>query len=74
MLGAITSFIETVSTLVNFVIMTIESLITLILNIPTYLALLINSINVLPSFLLPFGVAFLTLSVVQYVLNRKADS
>ena len=73
MIELITSFVQTVSVLVTFVINTIQSLISLIVNIPTYLAVVTNAINVLPSFILPFALAFVTLVIVQYILNRRPD-
>ena len=73
MIEMITSLIETVSALVTFVINTIQSLISLIVNIPTYLAVVTNAINILPSFILPFALAFVTLVIVQYILNRRPD-
>lgn len=67
------SFVEVINTIIRFVINTFTSLITLIINIPTYLTFIINSINILPSFLIPFMLAFVSLVVVQYLLNRKAE-
>lgn len=72
-LDTLKSMLEMISTLFRFLINTITSLIALIINIPSYLAFIINSINILPSFLIPFMMAFVSIVVVQYLLNRKAS-
>lgn len=71
MFSLLKSFIDTVTTLITFVINSITSLFQLLVNIPKYTALVLNSINVLPSFILPFVIAFISLVGIQYVLNRR---
>lgn len=73
MLKVLSGFVEIVITLVSFVINTIMSLIALIIRIPGYIAMLINTLNILPSFLLPYMVAFISIVVVQYLLNRRSQ-
>ena len=73
LLQFIMSIVEVINTLIRFLINSITSLITLIINIPTYLTFIINSINILPKFLIPFMIAFVSIVVVQYILNRKAS-
>ena len=73
MLGILQDIWETVTILIEFVINSIQSLIQLILNIPKYLVFITQSISVLPSFLIPFALAFVSIIIVQYILNRKAD-
>lgn len=73
MLDILLSLMETVTTLISFVVTMITSLFTLIANIPRYLTLLINSLNVLPVFVIPWAVVFVSLVVVQYLLNRRAQ-
>lgn len=73
MLKVLSSFVEIIITLVSFVINTIMSLIALIIRIPGYIAMLINTLNILPNFLLPYMVAFISIVVVQYLLNRRAQ-
>ena len=72
MIQIFSSLISTVSTLISFLANTIYSLICLVINIPNYCLLIFNSINLLPSFLIPFMTAYISLIVVQYILNRKA--
>lgn len=62
---------DTFFTLANFLINLITGLINLIINIPTYLEVIINCVNFLPAYLVPFATAFLTISIVQFVTNRK---
>lgn len=71
MIELITSFLNTIVVLVKFVINTITSLIQLIINIPMYVNIVVQSINFLPSFLIPWALAFISLVVVQYLLNRR---
>lgn len=72
-LDVLVSIVEMIGTIFRFLINTVTSLIALIVNIPTYLTFIINSINVLPQFLIPFMLAFVSIVVVQYLLNRKAS-
>lgn len=67
------SLIDTVVTLINFLINSILSLINLIVKIPTYLDVIVSSLNLLPSFLIPFAMAYISIAVVQYVINRRSD-
>lgn len=64
---------DIISTLLNLVITTITSLVQLIINIPTYVTLLITSVNVLPSFIIPFALAFISLVVVQYIVGKRVE-
>lgn len=73
MLDVIESLVNIVVTLVSFVINTIEGLISLIIRIPGYITMLIETLNILPTFLLPYMVAFISIVVVQYILNRRAS-
>lgn len=72
MLDILGSLLATVTTLVTFVFNTISSLFALITRIPAYVMMLINSINILPAFLLPWAMAYISVVVIQYILNRKA--
>lgn len=64
---------DIISTLLNLVITTITSLVHLIINIPTYVTLLITSVNVLPGFIIPFALAFISLVVVQYIVGKRVE-
>lgn len=69
LLGAL---VETVVSLVGFVINTISGFLQLIGNIPVYLAFITSSITHLPPFLIPFCSATVSVLVLQYIVNRKA--
>lgn len=73
MIDLLTTIVGTIGTLVTFVINTISSLIALITRIPAYVLMLINSINILPPFIIPWCIAYISVVVIQYILNRKAS-
>lgn len=72
MLEMLGSMLNVVTTLISFIGNTIFSLISLISRIPTYTVMMIESINILPSFLIPYMIAYISIVVVQYILNRRA--
>lgn len=72
MLAILHSFLNTLQSVVNFVINTFTSLIDFMLHIPIYVTFLYNSINgILPSILLPFITACISLYVVLFIINRR---
>lgn len=71
MFDLLRSIVDVITTLITFLWNTITSLLALITNIPTYVGLLISSINIMPAFLIPFMLAFVSLVVVQYLVNRR---
>lgn len=73
MISMIESLLNTVTTLISFVISTIQSLFALFYYIPTYLEFVVSSLELLPDIVLPFCTAFIMLSVVQYIAGRKAE-
>lgn len=70
MIDLLTSFINTVSALVNFIISSISSLIQLITLLPTYISYLTVSIGFLPSILIPFAIATISVYVVFLIIDR----
>lgn len=73
MLDILGSMLNVITTLITFVGNTFVSLISLIGRIPQYTVMLIESINILPPFLIPYMIAFVSIVVVQYILNRRAS-
>lgn len=71
MLNLLESIVSVIVTLVTFVIHSIESLIAFFVNIPTYTAFLINSINVLPTVIVPFAIASVSLYIILMVIGRN---
>ena len=62
---------DTITTIINLVIGFISGLFNLFIKIPVYFDVLISSINFLPSFIIPFAIASLSIMVIQYVVNRR---
>lgn len=65
------SFLNIVSSLLSFVIHSITSLFNLFAHIPQYVAFMTTSINVLPSVIIPFAIASVSVYVVFLVLGRN---
>lgn len=70
MLDVLSQFLDMVSSLVSFAVNAITSLISLISKIPTYSAFLVNSINVLPAFIIPFAILAIMIYFVLFVMGR----
>lgn len=73
MINMLQSLINTVTFLINFVISTITSLFSLLAQIPKFLEIITTSLILLPDVVLPFSMAFIMLSVIQFVVGRKAE-
>lgn len=71
MIKLLISIVNVIGALITFVINTIISLVTLLLNIPTYLTFIVSSINLLPTAIIPFAVATVTISVVLFIIGRN---
>lgn len=71
MIELLKSIVSVITTVITFFIHSIESLISLFVNIPTYTAFLVNSINVLPSIVIPFAIASVSLYVILMVVGRN---
>lgn len=70
MIDLLSSIVETIGSLISFVINSISSFVSLLTHIPTYVTWLSGVFGYLPSILLPFLVASLSLFVVYLVLGR----
>lgn len=70
MIKLLTSIVDFITSVVNLVIHTIESLINLFAHIPTYVSFLTVSISYLPNIIIPFAIASISVYVVYLVLNR----
>ena len=64
--------VETVSSLVEFLWTLIKGLIQLISLIPTAVNMLTNSIGILPSILVAFATATITISVIFILVGRES--
>lgn len=71
MIDILRSIVEVITTVITFFIHSIESLVSFFLNVPTYTAFLINSVNLLPSVVIPFAIASISLYVMLLVIGRQ---
>lgn len=71
MLDAITSVVEAISSFIQFVINTVTSLVSFISQIPTNLAFLTTALNLIPSVIVPFGLAGITTYIVLLLIDRR---
>lgn len=70
MIQLLQSIVEIVTSVISFVIHSITSLFNLFTHIPQYVSFMATSINVLPSVIIPFALASVSVYVVFLVLNR----
>ena len=68
--GWFTSITYTIVALIKFVINTIESLINLFIKIPSYVSFLATSLDMLPSVIIPFCLASISIYVIYLVIGR----
>lgn len=71
MLDVLNSLLNTVTSIIQFVVNSVTSLVNLLIKIPTYTTFLISSINVLPSIFIPFAIACVSLYVVLFMVGRR---
>lgn len=71
MLNILRSLLDIIVNLVNFVINTITSLINFIINIPNYVNVLTVAIGYMPTVLIPFAIASVSLYVVLFMIDRR---
>ena len=72
MITLLQSIVDTVVSLVGFLIHSIGSLLNLVAHIPSYVSFLTVSIGYLPTIIMPFCIASITIYVVFLIINRKA--
>lgn len=71
MFSILSAIANTIVTLVTFIISALNSFIQLIINIPDYFQFLVNSINLLPTVVIPFAILSVTIYIVLFILGRK---
>lgn len=71
MLNILRSLLDIIVNLVSFVINTITSLINFIIQIPNYVNVLTASIGYMPTLLIPFALASVSLYVVLFLIDRR---
>ncbi len=71
MLNLLSQIATVISSIIQFVIHAITSLLNFILLIPTYITFIISSINVLPSVLIPFAIASIWVTAYLFIIGRN---
>lgn len=71
MLTMLKSIVGLIVSLVEFIVNSFVSLITFITNIPTYFNFISVLLSVLPSIILPFAVAGVSLTIVAMLIRRN---
>ena len=70
MLSLLSSFINTVISLVNFVVNSIQSIIDLITKFPTYISYITSGIGFTPTLIQPFLLASLSIYIIFFIIDR----
>lgn len=70
MIKLLQSIVDFFVSIGGFIVNTFTSLINLFLHIPTYVDFLTTSIGFLPSVIMPFAIASISIYVIFLVLNR----
>lgn len=73
MLNFLNSIVDTVVSLITFVVHSIQSLMNLLLNMPKYITYLINSILNVPTIFIPFLTASIYIYVMYLITNRNLN-
>lgn len=70
MISLIQSIVDIITSLVGFVINTISGFINILVHIPTYTDFLISTISLLPTMIIPFCVASISIYVIFLIIGR----
>lgn len=70
MIDLLISFVNTVNIIVQFIINSITSLFNLLSLLPTYISYLTTSISFLPTVIMPFALASISIYVVFLIIDR----
>lgn len=70
MISLLKSVVDFLMSIGGIIVHTIESLVNLFLHIPTYVSFLSVSISYLPTVILPFAIASISIYVVFIIINR----
>lgn len=71
MLNALRSILDIITSIIAFVYNAFASLLSLIQQIPQYVSMITVSVGYLPTVLIPFAIASVSLSVLLFMVNRK---
>ena len=70
MIRILESIANTIVLVFGLIIHTIQSLVTLIIQIPTYVTWLLSAITFMPVLVMPFIIASISLLVILFVVGR----
>lgn len=70
MLDILNSVIITITSVITFLVHQIETLLSFLLHIPQYIVFVTTTVGFLPSLILPFAVASITIWVCLFLLGR----
>lgn len=70
MISLFQSIVDVITSVLNFVINMFKSLLVLLSHLPTYTDFLVSSMSYLPSVVLPFALASVSVYVILFILNR----
>lgn len=74
MIKLIKSILDTIGIVIGLLISIIKSLVNFIINIPKYLQFLIATLSIAPTFTYQFAIAFLSITIILFLLNRKSNA
>lgn len=71
MLNLLKSMLEIITNLIEFIVSFIESVTMLLLSLPKYTSFLLNNITTLPTVIIPFATASISIYVMYLILGRN---
>lgn len=74
MITLFTSIVDFIISIFSLIVHTIESFLNLILRLPTYLSFISVSISHLPTIIIPYAIASISVYVVFLILRRGPSS
>lgn len=74
MIGLLTSIVDAIISVFSLLIHTIESFLNLLIRIPTYVSFITVSISHLPTIIIPYAIASISVYVIFLVLRRGPSS
>ena len=73
MINFLNSIVDTITSLISFVIHAIQSLFSLLINIPRYVAYLSNVLQYIPAVFAPFLLVSISLYVMYLIVGRSVN-
>lgn len=70
MLDILNTVLTTITSMVGFLVHTIETLLSFILHIPQFVLFITDVIAFIPTIFIPFAVASVSIWVMRFLINR----